>query len=84
MRHAMLTDAIRGDVVTFPAMVNVRTFKVLKVRDRMAEGLQGDTIRRRPLNIRSRFNVLLQDTRTGRLQTRYYAENISALILENS
>jgi hypothetical protein len=82
MRHDMLKNAVRGDVVTFPAMTNLRTFRVVKVRDRMKEGLQADTLRRRPLNIRSQVHVTLRDTRTGRLQTRYFAENVPALILE--
>lgn len=80
MRFGTLSNASVGDIVSFPSSVNGHTFKVVNIRDTRLRPLLKDTLRRRPENIRSIINATILNTKTGRIQTRYFAENVKALI----
>jgi hypothetical protein len=81
MLFGTLANASVGDLVTFPASVNGHVFKVVNVRDTRTRPLLKDTLRRRPENIRSIINATILNLATGRIQTRYFAENVKALIV---
>lgn len=80
MLFGTLANASVGDTVSFPDSVNRHTFKVVNIRDTRLRPLLKDTLRRRPENIRSIINATILNTTTGRIQTRYFAENVKALI----
>lgn len=80
MKFGMLMHASVGDKVSFPFATNGHTFKVVNVRDVRTSPLKKDTLRRRPENIRSLVNVTIINVKTGRIQTRYFAENVPAMI----
>jgi hypothetical protein len=82
MKFGNLMNTRPGDVVLLANHNSFQVFRVVRVRDRRDEPLLADTYRRRPLNIRSQGSVTLRDTRSGRLQTRYFAENILAAVGE--
>lgn len=81
MLFGTLLNANVGDSVVLANSNSFRTFKVVSVRDRRDTPLYADTYRRRPLNVRSQGLVTLRDVKTGRLQSRYFAENIPAMIV---
>lgn len=81
MLFGTLANASVGDLVSFPDSVNRHVFKVVNVRDTRTRPLLKDTLRRRPENIRSIINATILNTVTGRIQTRYFAENVKALIV---
>lgn len=81
MLFGTLANASVGDLVSFPDSVNGHIFKVVNVRDTRTRPLLKDTLRRRPENIRSIINATIINVKTGRIQTRYFAENVKAMIL---
>lgn len=80
MEFGMLMHASVGDKVSFAKSTNAQVFRVVNVRDLRLSPLKKDTLRRRPENIRSQINVTIINVKTGKIQTRYFAENIPALI----
>lgn len=80
MLFGTLSNASVGDIVSFPGSVNLHKFKVVNVRDTRTRPLLKDTLRRRPENIRSIVNATIINVKTGKIQTRYFAENVKALI----
>ncbi len=80
MLFGTLANASVGDLVTFPDSVNKHTFKVVNVRDLRTSPLKKDTLRRRPENIRSIIYATFVNMTSGRIQTRYFAENVKAQI----
>lgn len=82
MLFGMLKDANVGDIVRLSGHVNGHKFKVVNVRDLRLRPLLKDTYRRNPDKIRSMVSVTLFNLSTRCLQTRYFAENIPAMIGE--
>ena len=80
MLFGTLSNASVGDIVSFPDSVNPNKFKVVNVRDLRLNPLKKDTLRRRPENIRSIIFATFLNVKSGRIQTRYFAENVKALI----
>jgi hypothetical protein len=82
MLFGTLANASVGNLVRFPGSVNGHVFKVVNVRDTRTRPLLKDTLRRRPENIRSIINATIINVKTGKIQTRYFAENVKAEIIE--
>lgn len=83
MQFGTLLNAVKGQVVLFPTYVSRVGWRVVTVRDRRTNPLEVDTYRRRPENLRSQSYVVLRNLNSGRLWTRYFAENIPCMLVDN-
>jgi hypothetical protein len=83
MQFGTLVNAVKGQIVLFPHYVSRVGWRVVRVRDRRNDFLEPDTYRRRPEVLRSQSYVVLRNVVTGHLWTRYFAESIPCMLVDD-